>query len=72
MAEPMDILAWAEANLKRPGAGFEPGPLRLTALQRRMVEAMEEPGVRVILHKYRHRRSLEDYALMALAAERKR
>ena len=65
MAEPMDIVAWAEANLKRPAdaEGFRP-----TEFQRRIAEVMREPGVRVVIrHQYRNRRSLEMYALMALA-----
>ncbi|UYW28330.1 hypothetical protein OKC48_07395 [Methylorubrum extorquens] len=42
----MDIVAWAEANLKRP-AGAEPEPWSPSTIQRAIIEAMQEPGVRM-------------------------
>lgn len=46
----MRVADWAEANLMLPAeSNAEPGPLRLTAAQRGVLDSTEEPGVHTVV-----------------------
>jgi hypothetical protein len=71
MTAPRDIASWAEANVVLSAKG-EPEGLRLTGYQRRVVEALAEPGVTVrflMPAEQRRRRGLSPLdALLMVAA----